>query len=472
MENLVCDDSHKPLILRTKSKNMANAIRIRKGTDIRLKGAAEKTLETTATSKVYAMKPTDFYSLTPKMVVKEGEQVKAGDTLFFDKYNAEIKFNSPVSGTLKAIVRGEKRRILAVEVEADGQQKFRDFGKADPKSMKREELMLRLLEGGVWPCIKQRPYDIIARPDQKPRAIFISGFDSAPLAPDPDFVMEGLMEDFQIGIDALNVLADGKKVYLNHRKGSKVCKAVQGVEHYEVSGPHPAGNVGVQIHHIAPLNKGEAIWSVSPQDVANIGRLLRTGKMDLQRVVALTGSEVNSPCYFRVTIGVQVSGITNGNLKDGDARVISGNVLTGDAITPENYLGFYHHQVTVIPEGHAPKFFLTDGWLSPGLSKLSLSQAYPSWLLGNKEFEVDTNANGEDRAFVVTGQYEKVFPFDIYPVHLVKAIMVNDIDQMEKLGIYEVVPEDFALCEFSCTSKINVQEIVRQGLDTIMEEFS
>lgn len=472
MENPVCDDSHKPLILRTKSKNMANAIRIRKGSDIRLKGEAEKTLESSVTSKVYAIKPTDFHGLTPKMVVKEGAQVKAGDPLFFDKYSAEIKYNSPVSGTLKAIVRGEKRRILAVEVESDSNQTFRDFGSVDPKSLKREDLMMRLLDGGVWPCIKQRPYDIVARPDQKPRAIFISGFDSSPLAPDPDFVMDGLMDDFQVGVDALNVLADGGEVYLSHRKGSKVFDSVQGVDHYEVNGPHPAGNVGVQIHHIAPLNKGEAIWSVNPQDVANIGRLLRTGKMDLQRVVALTGSEVNSPRYFRVTVGVKLGAITDGNLKEGNVRFISGNVLTGDSVTAENYLGFYHHQITIIPEGHAPKFLLTDGWLSPGLSKLSLSQAYPAWLLGGKEFEVDTNINGEERAFVVTGQYEKVFPFDIYPVHLVKAIMVNDIDQMEKLGIYEVAPEDFALCEFSCTSKINVQEIVRQGLDTIMEEFS
>jgi Na+-transporting NADH:ubiquinone oxidoreductase subunit A len=240
-----------------------------------------------------------------------------------------------------------------------------------------------------------------------------------------------------------------------------------------VSGPHPAGNVGVQIHHIAPINKGETVWTINPQDVANNGRFLRTGKFDIRRVVALTGSEVNKPRYFNVTIGTSMESIVKGNIKDGDVRIISGNVLCGDAVEPNNYLGFYHHQVTVIPEGHAPKFFLTDGWLSPGLNRASLSQAYPAWLLGGKkEFEVDTNNNGEDRAFVVTGQYERVFPFDIYPVHLVKAIMVNDIDQMEKLGIYEVAPEDFALCEFSCTSKINVQDIVRQGLDTIMEEFS
>jgi Na+-transporting NADH:ubiquinone oxidoreductase subunit A len=333
--------------------------------------------------------------------------------------------------------------------------------------------MQHLFEGGMWPFIVQRPFSVVAKPDQKPKGIFISGFDSAPLAPDPDFVMEGLAEDFQLGVDALGVLADGKPVNIGYKKGSTFYTQVKGATLYEVSGPHPAGNVGVQIHHIAPINKGEVVWTVAPQDVANIGRFLRTGKFDVQRIVALTGSEVNSQKYFRVTIGTPMKTLVNNNLRDGDVRIISGNVLTGESVTAENYLGYYHHQVTVIPEGHSPKFFLTEGWLSPGLKKLSLSQAYPSWLLGaNKRYEVDTNNNGEDRAFVVTGQYEKVFPFDIYPVHLVKAIMVNDIDQMEKLGIYEVAPEDFALCEFACTSKINVQEIVRQGLDTIMEEFS
>lgn len=452
---------------------MAKAIKIRKGSDIRLKGAAEKTLDTSAKGQVFAIKPTDFHSLTPKLVVKEGDRVKAGDPLFFDKYNEVVKYNAPVSGTVKAIVRGDKRRILAVEVSADAQIEYRDFGGFSPKGAKREVLMKHLLDGGMWPFIQQRPFSVVARPDQKPRAIFISGFDSAPLAPDSDFVMEGLADDFNLGVEALGVLADGKAVYIGYRKGSKAFTTANGATLVEVAGPHPAGNVGVQIHHVAPLNKGEVVWTINPQDVANLGRFLRSGKFDVQRVVALTGSEVKNPRYFRVPLGMSLDSILRGNVNDGDVRIISGNVLSGDAVEQSSYLGYYHHQITVIPEGHAPKFFLTDGWLSPGLSRLSLSQAYPGWLLGtNKEYDVDTNNNGEDRAFVVTGQYEKVFPFDIYPVHLVKAIMVNDIDQMEKLGIYEVAPEDFALCEFVCTSKIHVQDIVRHGLDTIMEEFS
>lgn len=452
---------------------MANAIKIRKGNDIRLKGAAEKALEVPSKGQLFAIKPTDFYHLTPKVIVREGDTVQAGDLLFHDKYNEAIRFNAPVSGTVKAVVRGEKRRVLAVEIAADAQTSYKDFGSYNPTSGSRTDLMKRLFEGGMWPFIVQRPFNVIARPDQKPKAIFISGFDSSPLAPDADFVMEGLAEDFKAGIAAMKVLADGKPVHLGHRKGSTAFKAIDGLSLHEVSGPHPAGNVGVQIHHVSPLNKGEVVWTINPQDVANIGRFLRTGKFDIQRVVALTGSEVNRPRYFRVTIGAQMKTIVDGNINSGDVRIISGNVLTGDSSSPENYLGYYHHQVTVIPEGHAPKFLLTDGWLSPGLSKLSFSQAYPGWLMPkSKTYEVDTNSNGEDRAFVVTGQYEQVFPFDIYPVQLVKAIMVNDIDLMEKLGIYEVAPEDFALCEFACTSKINVQDIVRQGIDVIMEEFS
>ncbi len=452
---------------------MAHTIKIRKGRDIRLKGAAEKNLETSVRGTVYAIKPTDFHNLVPKLVVKEGDRVKAGDTLFYDKVNELIKYNAPVSGTVKAIVRGEKRKVLAVEITADATTEYRDFGTVNPAQSNREALMKHLLSSGFWPSLVQRPFSIVARPENKPKAIFISGFESAPLAGDSDFVMDGQMDDFQAGIDAMKVLADGKPVHLSYAKGSKVYANVNGVTLHEVVGPHPAGNVGVQIHHIDPINKGEVVWTIHPQDVANIGRFLKTGKFNPQRTVALVGSKVNSPRYFRVTAGVNVAALTNGNVEANNCRLISGDVLTGDAVSPENYLGFYHTQLTAIPEGHEAKFFLTDGWLSPGFSKLSFSHAYPAWLLGkNKAYEVDTNNNGEHRAFVVTGQYEQVFPFDIYPVQLVKAIMVNDIDLMEKLGIYEVAPEDFALCEFACTSKIDVQDVVRNGIDVVMAEFS
>ena len=469
-------DVHFVLILHSKNKGllpeMANSIKIRKGSDIRLKGAAELTLETPQRSDVFAIKPPNFHGLTPKLVAREGDTVKAGDCLFFDKYNDTIKFNSPVSGTVEEIVRGAKRRILEIRVKADAQNDYRDLGAKKASSMDAMELRKHLLEAGAWPFIVQRPFSIIARPDSTPKAIFISGFDSAPLAPDADFVMQGLEEDFQEGLNAMKVLANGKPVHIGVRPDSSFYQKMDGATLHTVSGPHPAGNVGVQIHHIDPINKGEVVWTINPQDVANIGRILRTGKYDVQRVVAVAGSKVNQPKYYRVTIGSKLDALTANIDKEG-ARIISGNPLNGEKVEADGFLGFFDHQVSALPEGDEAKFLLTDGWLSPGLNKFSLSHAFPTWLMPkSKRFDLDTNTNGEERAFVVTGQYEKVFPFDIYPVQLIKSIIVNDIDAMEKLGIYEVAPEDFALCEYACTSKIDVQEIVREGLDTIMKEFS
>ena len=399
---------------------------------------------------------------------------ESGEKAFTDeRYNEAIKFTAPVSGTIQEVVRGEKRRILEVRIKTDSSTEYRDFGTMEPSSAGAEAVKERLLEGGYWPAFMQRPYAIIARPEQQPKAIFVSGFDSAPLAPDSDFVMASQMGDFQKGIDALVAIANGKPVHLSFQKGSKVYTQVQGAHLHEVSGPHPAGNVGVQIHHIDPVNKGEVVWTVDYQNVANIGRFLSTGKVDPMRTVALVGSEVNQPKYYRVHVGTCMNAMVKNQMKGDNVRLISGNVLTGDHVAQDGFLGWYANQVTAIPEGHDAKFLLTDGWLSPGLKKFSLSHAYPTWLMPkSKRFNLDTNKNGEERAFVVTGQYEKVFPFDIYPVQLVKSIIVNDVDQMEKLGIYEVAPEDFALCEFSCTSKIDVQSIVREGLDTIRAEFS
>lgn len=452
---------------------MSKAIRIRKGSDIRLVGVAEKKLETAKPSPVFAIKPPDFHGLTPKLVAREGDRVKAGDTVFFDKYNEPVKFNAPVSGTVEEVVRGAKRRILEIRIKADETIEYKDYGAKDPSKLSADDLKAHLMDGGMWPFFIQRPFNVIANPESKPKAIFVSGFDSSPLAPDESFVMEHIKDDFLVGMEALNVLSDGKPIHLGVRKGTSCYSEVQGVTRHEVSGPHPAGNVGVQIHHVDPINRGEVVWTIKPQDIANIGRFLRTGKFDLQRIVALAGSEVNQPQYYRVTVGTHLAPMISGNLKKDEKRIISGNPLTGTRVEEDGFLGYYDHQLSVLPEGNKPKFFLTEGWLSPGINNktFSLSKAYPTWLLGKRRYDLDTNANGEERAFVVTGQYEKVFPFDIYPVQLVKSIIVNDIDSMEKLGIYEVAPEDFALCEYSCTSKINVQQIVRDGLDTIMEEF-
>ena len=450
---------------------MSTTVRIKKGADIKLVGEAEKTLEKPTQSDVFAIKPPDFHGLTPKLDVKEGDEVQAGSPLFHDKKRDNIIFCSPVSGEVAEVVRGAKRRIMEIRVIPDKELKFKEFGAIDPKSVDREKLINTMLESGVWPLLRQRPFSVIADPEDKPRAIFISGFDSSPLAPDPDFVIQDNQELFQLGLDAMVKLADGAPVHLNIKKGTTALKDMKGVTVNSVSGPHPAGNVGVQIHHIMPINKGDVMWYLDPQDVINIGRFLKTGKTDLRKVVALTGSEVKNPKYFEVRVGSNLKNILSGALTEGNNRIISGNVLSGAKIAEDGFLGFYSHQITVIPEGDEPQFFLTEGWLAPGFDKFSLSRAFPSWLMPGKKYKLNTNKNGEERAYVMTGEYEKVFPFDIYPVQLVKSIIVNDIESMENLGIYEVAPEDFALCEYSCTSKIQVQKLVREGLDTIMEEF-
>lgn len=451
---------------------MSKSIRIRKGLDIKLQGEAEKVLATPDMPDVVAIKPTDFVNLTPKMVLKVGDKVKAGTIIFYDKYNEAIKYASPVSGEIASIERGEKRKILEVRILADRETTYESFKTGSAESLSREEIKTTMLSSGVWPVLKQRPISMVADPALTPKAIFISGFDSNPLAPDYDFVLHGNQELFQFGLSIVAKLTDGKThLTLNGAaKHDEALTQAKGVQINRITGPHPAGNVGTQIHHIDPINKGDVIWVLNVQDVLTIARLFKEGKYDATRIIAVAGSKVKSPKYYKSIVGTSLKKILSGNIEEGDNRIISGNPLSGDAVPEDGFLGFYHNQVSVIPEGHDPQFFLTEGWLSPGFKKLSLSKSFPSWLTPNKKYDLNTNENGEERAYVVSGQYEKVFPFDIYPVYLVKSIITNDIDGMEALGIYEVDPEDFALCEFVCTSKINVQSIVRDGLNVVYNE--
>lgn len=450
---------------------MSKAIKITKGVDIKLYGEADKTTSEAGKSTLYAVKPPDFSGMIPKILAKEGTEVKAGTPLFFDKKRDSIKFTSPVSGEVAEIKRGLKRRIMEVRILADGEQRYEKFTPWNPGDG-REKLVGTMLEMGLWPFIMQRPYGIIANPEDSPKEIYVSTFDSAPLAPDMTHILKDEKENFQYGMNALNALTDGK-VHMGVRKGDTFFSDIEGVERHEVSGPHPAGNVGVLIHHVNPLNKGEVVWTVRPADVALIGRSLKAGEFRADRIIATTGSEVKQPQYFKTKLGANVASILpESDMKEGEKRVISGNVLTGTKVEPDGFVGYYDTQLSVIPEGNKKKFFLTEGWLSLGLNRFSLSHAYPSWLMPNKKYRLDTNLNGEKRGFVMTGELDRVFPFDIYPLRLVKAIIVNDIDQMEKLGIYEVIPEDFALCEFVCTSKINIQQVVEQGLQDLREEMS
>ncbi len=448
---------------------MAKVIKIKKGVDIKLVGPAEKKVSQAQRSSIHALMPDDFTGIVPKMLVKEGAEVMAGTPIFCDKSHPEILFTSPVSGEMVEIKRGPKRVIEEIKILADKETKYESFPAWNGGS--RESLIASLLQSGLWVFIQQRPYGIIANPKDQPKNIFVSGFDTAPLAADIPFILQGDKAAFQSGIDALAKLTAGK-VYLGIPSGDTFYNDIKNVEKVAFSGPHPSGNVGVQIHHIQPINKGEVVWTVNAIDVALIGKSLKAGQFIAERIVALAGSKVSTPQYYRTLIGASITSIAGTDAAQPNVRAISGNVLTGTQSNPESYLGFYNSTLSIIPEGNHKKFFLTEGWLAPGFSRFSISHAYPSWLLGNKRYDLDTNLNGEKRAFVVTGELERVFPFDIYPMQLLKSIMVNDIDAMEKLGIYEVLPEDFALCEVVCTSKIEIQSVVKKGLEDMRKEFS
>ncbi|MFM1874668.1 MAG: hypothetical protein RL266_405 [Bacteroidota bacterium] len=450
---------------------MSKDIRIKKGLNIPLKGEADKVFGTAERSDTFLVKPTDFKNFIPKLLVKEGAEVLAGSPLFYNKEYEDLKVGSPVSGEVVEVIRGAKRKILGIKILADKETRYAEFAAADPKGMSREQVKQRLLDQCLWAFIKRRPYGTVARPADKPLAIYVSGFDSAPLAADIDFVLHGKEKEFQAGLDVLKQLTDGK-VHLNlHRNlnTSDVLKGAKGVEVNWFSGPHPSGNVGVQIHHIQPLNKGEVVFTVAAQDVALIGSAFLTGKYDASRVVAVAGPAVGQPKYFRTIQGAVLKSFV-GDVKSTNPRYVSGNVLTGKNVGLDGNLGFFDKEVTVLEEGNHAKFFITDGWAGAGLNKHSASRSYFSWLMPGKKYALDTNTNGEKRALVVTGEYESVFPMDIYPQHLVKAIMIGDIELMENLGIYEVDDEDFALCEYVCTSKTPVQQVVRGGLELIEKE--
>ena len=450
---------------------MSNDIRIKKGLDINLKGNAKKTREKAIISNFYTIRPEDFHSVIPKMIVKVGAKLKAGDPVFYDKANENVKIVSPVSGEIIEIIRGEKRKILAIKVQADKEQSYHDYGAFNIETANAEEVKNHLLASGCWPFIKQRPYDIIANPDRTPKAIFISAYASAPLAADYDFTLQGKAAELQTAVTALGKLTEGKVHVSICKNGNSPLADLSGVTLHKVSGPHPSGNVGTQINKIDPVNKGEVVWTVNPQDLVIIGELLLTGKFNAERIVALVGSAIIKPRYFTTILGCEIATMVfdHGIEKDANVRIISGNVLSGKHIKPDGYLDYYSNTITVIPEGDDYEFL---GWTMPVFNKVSVSRALTfSWLLPKKKFDLNTNTNGEHRAFVTTGTYEEVFPLDIYPMQILKACMYQDLDEMEALGMYEVAPEDFALTEFVCVSKQPHQDIIRKGLDLMLKEI-
>ena len=452
---------------------MANVIKLRKGLDISLKGKATEEFATVNRPDTFALVPDDFPGVTPKVVVKEQESVLAGAPLFVDKSHPEVKFVSPVSGVVTKVERGERRKVMNITVEASVEQNYVEFGKKDVSKLSADEVKSALLESGLFAFIKQRPYDVIADPTVAPKAIFVSAFDSKPMAPDFEFMLKGEETNFQTGLDALAKMAN---TYLgvSAKQTAMALTQAKNVTVTTFSGPHPAGNVGVQIHHISPVNKGEVVWTIAPEDVIFIGRLFNTGHINFTRTVAFTGSEVFKPAYCKLIVGSSLTNVFKGAVsRDIDLRYISGNVLTGKRVAADGFLGAFDSQLTVIPEGDETHEFI--GFIMPRFDQFSVNRSYFSWVLDKffkREYALDARLKGGKRNMIMSNEYDRMLPMDIYPEYLIKAIIAGDIDRMEQLGIYEVAPEDFALCEFVCSSKQELQRIVRAGLDNLRAEMS
>ena len=448
---------------------MGNTIKLRKGYDIKLLGAAPSFELPLSQPELFAIKPTDFIGITPRLMVEQGDEVKAGEPIFHDKKDESIVFTSPVSGEVVEVVRGARRVIQEIRILADKTNQFKAFGSLSPQDSTSEEIKNRLLESGAWTLIRQRPYNRVPQTHLEPKNIFISGFDSAPYGFDFEFALKGMESHIQTAVNALKKVTSGSiHVGLSvTQKGSSIWESIQGVNIRYFEGKHPAGNVGVQIHHTAPINKGDTVWTIDPQNLVAIGRLFNEGNYNTERYFSISGVEFIKKGYFKSYIGASIKNIAANNLSNSHVRFISGNPLTGDKIMNEGFIGTYHNGVCVIEEGDEAELF---GWLLPSYPRPSLSRTFPSFAFPEARYKVNTNMHGEERAFVVTGAYEQVLPMDILPMQLFKACLANDIDNMEALGIYEVVEEDIALCEFICTSKLPLQEILRDALHYLENE--
>lgn len=448
---------------------MVKVIKLRKGLNLNLVGRAAEEKIVLRPNGHYALQPGSFEGMTPKVVVKEGDRVKAGDALFVNKHNIAVRFASPVSGTVIAVERGERRKLLSVRVDADMQQEFVDFGRKDPSALSGKEVVEALLSAGIFGYINQLPYAVSTSPETEPKAIFVSALRDMPLAADFEFELNGQEDDFQTGLTALSRIA---KTYLGIgvKQSSKALTEAKNVEVVVFDGKCPAGNVGVQVNNIDPVNKGEVVWTVEPTAVLFIGRFFRTGHVDLRRTVALCGSEVKKPVYVDMLVGQELNTLLSNSINDDRrVRIIDGNVLTGKPTTKAGFLGAHTSEITVIPEGDNADEFA--GWIMPRFGQFSANRSYFSWLLGkSKTYAPDARIKGGERHMIMSGEYDKVLPMDIYGEYLIKAIIAGDIDRMEQLGIYEVSPEDFALAEFVDSSKLELQRIVREGLDMLRKE--
>ena len=453
---------------------MSQNIVLKKGLNIPISGEAELRVSKAIAPGITAVRPTDFKGLLPRLLVKEGDSVLCGSPVIADKKNPDILLTSPVSGTVKALVRGEKRKLLAVLIESDGAQKCVDFGVKDPSAMDAGQVKAALLESGLWPWIIQRPYGIIADPSVRPSGIFVSAFDSAPLAADADFCFADEIKNIQAGINAVAKLTDGE-VHVSYNADGDPASALRkltGVHAHFFKGKHPAGNVGVQISHIKPICKGDTVWTVSLLGLAAIGKLFTKGRYDVRRKVAVCGPMAIEPSYVETLPGMpmkELAGFYGSNAPE--VRFVSGNVLSGSNEGADGYLGYFSNQVTLLREGTERELL---GWLRPlRWKQFSTDHSYFSWLMPKRKYDMDTNLHGGPRAFLMNdGYYAKVLPMDIYPIYLTKACLAGEIEKMEQFGIYEVLPEDLAVCEFVDPSKNNIQEIIEKGIDLMIKEMA
>ncbi|MEY4460151.1 MAG: hypothetical protein RL429_140 [Bacteroidota bacterium] len=446
---------------------MPNLHIVRNGLDLPILGAPEAIVDGHLSASVYAVRPSDFRGLVPKLAVKEGDRVLAGDILFTDKANPQIAIASPVSGEVARIERGDKRKILAVVVLADAQQSYRSVSSGTPAN--REDAIQWLVGAGAWSLIESRPYGRIANPEAQPKAVFVNGMATEPLAVSPAVALAGREEDFAKGLQVISLLSPRTVLSIAANETAAALTKASGVEIHQFKGPHPSGTTSVHINRVSPINKGETVWTLNYQDVAIIGHLARTGNLKLERVVSLCGTGIAKPRAITATAGAQLETFLSTELKSGAYRVISGSVLTGANVGKNGYLGYYASQITAIPEGQGTDFF---GWVIPSFGKWSISRTLFSWLTPSKKYDLSTKQHGEDRAFVVTGVYDKVFPLDILPMPLIKAMWAKDLEKMEQLGAYEVVAEDFALCEVVCPSKQELQKLAGEAIDLLYTEMN
>jgi len=450
---------------------MQKTIKTKKGLDIRLIGEAAQHVQAYQTTH-YAITPDNFKWLTPKLLVQENEPILVGQPLFFAKENNQISITSPVSGKITQIIRGEKRKIEHITIESD--QLFQTVDTTGKiLDGNAEEIVQTLLHFGLWPMVRQRPFGTIAQPAQKPKAIFVSCTDTSPLAPEISFLLEGKMDQFLKGLKTIAQMTDGSlfitvkmgtplyQLFFNDPSVSKQISEIPNCKLVPFSGPHPSGNVGTQIHFLAPIQKGDIVWTIEPQNVATIGNLFLHQKLDFSKRVAVAGGALKNTFYVDVVNGSSISELIKDQLVQDDVRVISGNVLTGITIGKEGFIGFYDHLISVIPESEERELF---GWIMPNFNKFSVSRTFFSYLMPHKKYNIDTRLFGGKRVPMFSDVYSKVFPMDLLPDHLLKACYIKDIEAMEALGIYEVVEEDFALCEFVCPSKSDCQQIVKDAL--------